>query len=70
MNVEVVARYRFVSQAHVKRLIELGDLTGASNDNGQYLVADASVERYRARLEVARKAYFASQDESNDPLGI
>jgi excisionase family DNA binding protein len=70
MNVEEVARYLFVSRTHVKQLIERGDLTGASNDSGQYLVDDASVEQYRARRELAARAYFDSQDERNDPLGI
>ncbi|RKE25191.1 hypothetical protein B0G76_6710 [Paraburkholderia sp. BL23I1N1] len=55
MNIKEVARYLFVRQVHVKRLLERGDLTGTLADNGQYLVDDASVEYYRARLEFARK---------------
>jgi orotate phosphoribosyltransferase-like protein len=70
MNVEEVARVLFVSRTHVRVLVERGDLTGAVNDDGDFVVDDGSVERYRARLELARKAYFDSQDESNDPLGI
>ncbi|MFL9869230.1 hypothetical protein PQR67_34100 [Paraburkholderia fungorum] len=70
MNVEDVASYLFVSQVHVKRLHERGDLTGTLADNGQYLVDDASVEYYRARLEFARKEYFDSQEESHDLRGI
>jgi hypothetical protein len=70
MNVKEVAKYLFISQAHVKVLLERGDLSGALADNGQHLVDDASVEHHRARLELARKEYFDSQDESNDPLGI
>jgi excisionase family DNA binding protein len=70
VNVEEVARYLFVSRTHVKLLIERGDLTGAFNDSGQYLIDDASIERYRARRGIASKAYFDSQDESKSPLGI
>jgi len=70
MTVEEVARYLFVSRAFVKRLIESGDLTGASNDSGRFVVDDASVEQYRAKRERACRAYFDSQDERNDPLGM
>ncbi len=70
MTVEEMARYLFVSQTHVQRLIERGDLSGASNDSGLFIVDDASVERFRARRELAAKEYFNSQDESNDPLGL
>ena len=70
MTVEEMARYLFVSQTHVQRLIERGDLSGASNDSGLFIVDDASVERYHARRELAAREYFNSQDESNDPLGL
>jgi hypothetical protein len=55
MNVKEVAKYLFISQAHVKVLLERGDLTGALADNGQYLVDDASVEHHRARLAESEK---------------
>jgi len=69
MNIKEAARYLFVSRTHVKRLIEDGYLTGASDDNGQYIVDDASIELYRARQELASKKYFDSQYEDKDPLG-
>jgi excisionase family DNA binding protein len=70
MTVEEVARYLFVSEVHVQRLIERGDFSGASDDSGRFIVDDACAERHRARLEFAAKEYFNSQDESNDPLGL
>lgn len=70
MSVEEVARYLFVSQVHLQRLIERGDLSGASDDSGLCIVDDASVERDRARRKLAAKEYFNSQDESNDLLGL
>lgn len=70
MNVEEVARYLFISRVRAKQLIERGDLAFASNSSGQQLVEDASVGRYRALLEVTARAYFDSQGEGNDPLGI
>jgi excisionase family DNA binding protein len=67
MNIREVAKYLFVSRVHVERLIERGVLTGALDESGQYVVDDASVERYCAQRERAAKEYFSSEGESDDP---
>ncbi|HEV3422985.1 MAG TPA: hypothetical protein VG105_04210 [Paraburkholderia sp.] len=50
MNIEEVARYLFVSRVHVKRLLERGDLSGALDEDGQYLVDDASAGCRRRQI--------------------
>lgn len=60
MNVKEAARYLFVSRPHVRRLLERGDLTGTPVENGDYVIDDASVEKYAARKKLAAKEYLDS----------
>lgn len=70
MNIDEAARYLFVNRAHVKRLLERRDITGTRVEQGAYVIDEASVEKYAKELESARRAYFDSQTEDNDPPGL
>lgn len=70
MNIKEAAKYLFVSQPHVRRLLERGDITGVPIENGGYIVDDASVENYAARKKLAAKEWLDSQTEDKDPPGL
>jgi excisionase family DNA binding protein len=70
MNVKEAAKYLFVSLSHVRRLLDRGDLTGTPIENGDYVIDDASVEKYAAGKKRAAKEWLDSQTEDNDPPGL
>jgi len=70
MNINQAASFLFVSVPHVKRLLERGDITGQPNEQGDYVIGDTSVEKYKAERKRAAKEYLDSQTEDNDPVGL
>lgn len=70
MNIEETATCLFVSHAHVRQLLERGELTGTPGENGDYLIDEASVEKYVAERKHAARKYFDSQTEDSAPLGL
>lgn len=70
MNVKEAAEQLFVSRAHVRRLLERGQITGTATEQGDYTIDGASVQRYANERSRATKAYLRSQNEDNDPLGL
>lgn len=70
MNISEAAKYLFVSHPHVRRLLERGDITGTPIENGDYLIVDASVEKYAADKKRAAKEWFDSQTEDKDSPGL
>ncbi|MFM0615011.1 hypothetical protein PQR37_13230 [Paraburkholderia nemoris] len=70
MNVKEAAKYLFVSQPHVRRLLERGDITGVPIANGGYIVQDTSVKNYAARKKLTAKEWLDSQTEDKDPPGL
>ena len=70
LNIAEAAKYLFVSRPHVRLLLERGKITGTRSENGDYVIDDASVEKYAADRKRAAREYFDSQTEDNDPLGL
>jgi excisionase family DNA binding protein len=70
MNTKEAAAYLFVSQHHVRQLLEQGTLIGTLTANGDYEIDDASIEQYAACRKLAAGEYFESQTENNDPVGL
>jgi hypothetical protein len=70
MNINQAAKFLFVSLAHVRHLLERGDITGQFNEQSEYVIDDASVEKYKAERNRAAKEYLDSQTEDNDPIGL
>ena len=70
MTFEEAARILFVTSAHVRLLLERGELRAMpGTDAGDVHIDLASIDAYRAVLDEARRRYFASEDEREEPLG-
>jgi hypothetical protein len=70
VTIEQAARLLFVSPAHVRLLLDRGELRTAHGENAEDVDIDvASIDTYRERLDEARRRYFASQNEGDEPLG-
>ncbi|WP_246530130.1 MULTISPECIES: hypothetical protein [Paraburkholderia] len=70
MTIDEAAKHLFVSPAHVRRLLELGELLAVpGHDGGEVTINLASTKAYRAKLEAAWQGYTDSEKEGNDPLG-
>ncbi|MEA3124925.1 MAG: hypothetical protein QOD67_1944 [Caballeronia sp.] len=70
MTIDEAAEILFVSPAHVQLLLERGELRTAHGENAEDVDIDVtSIDAYRARLDEARRRYFASQNEGDEPLG-
>ncbi|WP_408481714.1 helix-turn-helix domain-containing protein [Paraburkholderia graminis] len=70
MTIAEAARFLFVSRSHVRRLLENGDLHGALGDDGEYIVDDGSVMRYRREWDERARRYLDSQTEDTEPPGL
>lgn len=70
MNIADAAKYLFVNRPHVRKLLERGVLAGTPTQNGDYVINDASVEKYAAARTRAAKEWLDSQTEDNDPPGL
>ena len=70
MNIAEAAKYLFVSRPHVRELVERGVLAGTPTENGDFVIEDASVEKYAAARKLAAKAWLDSQTEDKDPPGL
>jgi hypothetical protein len=70
MRLEEVARLLFVSPAHLRLLLERGELRAEpGTDAGDVDIDVASIDAYWAVLDEARRRYFASEDEREEQLG-
>jgi excisionase family DNA binding protein len=70
MNIAEAAKYLFVNRPHVRKLIERGVLAGTPTENGDYVIDDASVERYATAKKRAAKEWLDSQTEAKEPPGL
>ena len=70
MNVAEAAKYLFVNQPHVRKLVKRGVLAATPTENGDCEIDEASVESYAAARKRAAKEWFDSQTEDSDPLGL
>lgn len=70
MNIAEAAKYLFVNRPHVRKLVERGVLTGTPIGNGDYVIDDASVEKYAADKKRAAREWLDSQTEDKDPPGL
>jgi excisionase family DNA binding protein len=70
MNIAEAAKYLFVNRPHVRKLLERGVLAGTPTENGDYVIDDASVERYAAAKKRAAKEWLDSQTEDKEPPGL
>ncbi|CAG9217773.1 DNA binding domain-containing protein, excisionase family [Paraburkholderia tropica] len=69
MTLADVAEFLFVSQAHVKKLLTSGAIVEVlpNNPSGAPNIDVASVEKYKAEIDAARRAYLDSQTEDDAP---
>jgi hypothetical protein len=72
MTVAEAAKFLFVSQTHVRKLLAEGKLlevlpraSGAEPD-----IDVASVEAHREKKQAAYRAYMASRTEDDGPMGF
>lgn len=70
MNIAEAAKYLFVSQPHVRKLLERGVLTGTPIENWDCVIDDTSVEKYAADKKRAAREWLDSQTEDKDPPGL
>jgi hypothetical protein len=72
MTIEEAAKFLFVSRAHIRHLLELGELVEVTprNSSGQVDIDTTSIQAYQAKRKAACSAYMDSQTEDNDPLGL
>jgi len=70
MTIAEVARFLFVSRSHVRHLLENGDVRGALDPDGEYVVDDGSVVRYQRELDERVRRYFDTLTEDDDPPGL
>ena len=70
MTIAEVARLLFVSRSHVRHLLESGHLQGALGHDGEYMVDEGSVRRYRQELDERARRYLDSQTEDDEPPGL
>ncbi|MDR6202148.1 helix-turn-helix domain-containing protein [Paraburkholderia graminis] len=70
MTIAEVARLLFVSRSHVRHLLESGHLHGALGHDGEYIVDEGSVKRYRQELDERARRYLDGQTEDDEPPGL
>lgn len=72
MTIAEAAKYLFVSRPHVRKLLAAGKLTEVlpRDPTGRINVDIVSVEAYRTARGAAIRAYFDSQTDDSDPLGL
>jgi hypothetical protein len=72
MTIEEAAKFLFVSRAHIRHLLELGELVEVTprNLSGQGDIDTTSIQAYLAKRKAAWRAYSDSQTEDNDPVGL
>jgi predicted site-specific integrase-resolvase len=70
MTIAEVARFLFVSRSHVRHLLKNGDLQGVLGDDGEYIVDDGSVMRYRLEMDERARRYLNTQTEDDEPPGL
>lgn len=70
MTLVEVADFLFVSRAHVKKLVESGKLNEVlpRSPCGALDIDVASVAKYKAELDAARRAYLGSRAEGEGPM--
>jgi hypothetical protein len=70
MNIAEEAKYLFVNRPHVRKLVERGVLADTPIENGDYVIDDASVEKYAGDKKRAAREWLDSQTEDKDPPGL
>jgi hypothetical protein len=70
MTINEAAKVLFVSRSHVRNLLENGDLQGVLGHDGEYIVDDGSVMRYRRELDERVRRYLDTQTEDDEPPGL
>ncbi|MFM0390962.1 hypothetical protein [Paraburkholderia phytofirmans] len=70
MTIAEVAKFLFVSRSHVRHLLECGHLHGALGHDGEYIVDEGSVMRYRRELDERVRRYLDTQTEDDEPPGL
>ncbi|MDR7008800.1 hypothetical protein J2W46_005729 [Paraburkholderia strydomiana] len=70
MTIAEVARFLFVSRAHVRHRLASGHLHGALGHDGEYIVDERSVMRSRRELDERARRYLDSQTEDDEPPGL
>ncbi|OAJ56012.1 hypothetical protein A6V36_30410 [Paraburkholderia ginsengiterrae] len=72
MTIEEAAKFLFVSRAHIRHLLERGELVGVKREysGGHVDVDTTSIQAYREKRRAAQRAYMDSQTEDNDPPGL
>ncbi|WP_408468003.1 helix-turn-helix domain-containing protein [Paraburkholderia sp. RL17-380-BIE-A] len=70
MTIAEVARFLFVSRSHVRHLLQSGHLHGAPGHDGEYIVDEGSVMRYRRELDERVRRYLDTQTEDDEPPGL
>ncbi|WP_242665813.1 helix-turn-helix domain-containing protein [Paraburkholderia ginsengiterrae] len=72
VTIEEAAKFLFVSRAHIRHLLERGELVGVKREysGGHVDVDTTSIQAYREKRRAAQRAYMDSQTEDNDPPGL
>lgn len=72
VTIEEAAKFLFVSQAHIRHLLERGELVEVTREySGGHVDIDmTSIQAYREKRRAAQRAYMDSQTEDNDPVGL
>ncbi|MDR8397126.1 MULTISPECIES: hypothetical protein [Paraburkholderia] len=72
MTIEEAVKFLFVSQAHIRHLLNIGVLVEveAKSSSGQVDIDATSIQAYLAKRNAAWRAYLDSQTEDNDPVGL
>jgi hypothetical protein len=65
MTVDEVARFIFVSRAHVLLLLQRGELRGRVGKDGETVIDEDSARTYKAERDAARTQYFRTQTEDD-----
>ncbi|OXI43819.1 hypothetical protein [Burkholderia aenigmatica] len=71
VSIEEAAKFLFVSQLHIRRLLErrVLDEVLPRNPSGDVDIDGTSVQAYRAKQDAAVRAYLDSQTEESGPSG-
>jgi hypothetical protein len=70
MTIAKAARFLVVSRSQVRRLLENGDLHGALGHDGECIVDDGPVMRYRREFDERVGRYLDTQTEGDEPPGL
>jgi excisionase family DNA binding protein len=70
ISTEAAAKLLFVSRPHVVKLIEEGTLPLDHVTGQNRFVLRSAVLAYKAQRDAAAKAYFTTQNEDSEPLGL